>query len=69
MSHDDAFLFLAQVKTHLANHNPMTAGDAEAWELCDQAQIKVFIENTDDSLTAEEIRALRAGMEAEHGRD
>lgn len=34
----DGFMYLAAVKTHLANHQPMTDGDQDAWKLCDYAQ-------------------------------
>ena len=34
----DPFMLLAEVKTHLANHKPLSNGDAEAWRLVDLCQ-------------------------------
>lgn len=39
----DPALYLADVKTHLAN-KPMTAADEEAWNICDCLQVIVFDE-------------------------
>ena len=38
LKHTTPYFYLAQVKTHLANHYPMSLGDARAWEIADQAQ-------------------------------
>lgn len=35
----DPLLYLASVKTHLANHKPMTEGDKEAYNMCDQEAV------------------------------
>jgi hypothetical protein len=37
----DPYLYLAMVKSHLADHHPLTFGDAEAWEICDRLQEEV----------------------------
>jgi hypothetical protein len=34
----DPYLILADVKAHLADHQPLTNGDAEAWRICDCCQ-------------------------------
>ena len=48
----DAYLYMADVLTHLANHKPITEGDAAAWEICEAAQKRVWaiaqIEAQDD---------------------
>jgi hypothetical protein len=40
----DPYLYLASVKSRLADHQPMTLGDAWAWELCDKRQQEVELE-------------------------
>lgn len=34
----DLYLYLANVKTHLANHSPMDRGDENAWLIADMIQ-------------------------------
>jgi len=41
-SNIDPYLYLASVKAHLADHFPMTQGDADAWHLCDRIQMEVL---------------------------
>jgi hypothetical protein len=40
----DPYLYLAGVKSHLADHRPMDEGDIEAWDICDHIQSRVFQE-------------------------
>lgn len=37
----DGYLYLANVKAHLADHQPMTEGDEDAWHLADDAQYEI----------------------------
>jgi hypothetical protein len=34
----DPWLLLGGAKLHLADHSPLTVGDAEAWAICDRLQ-------------------------------
>ncbi len=43
----DPYLVLADAKTALANHKPMTDGDCLAWHLCDGAQKFLMQEEAD----------------------
>jgi hypothetical protein len=38
----DPYLYLANVKAHLADHKPMTQGDEDAWWLASGAQDKII---------------------------
>ena len=40
----DAYIFLGNVKQHLADHQPVTEGDANAWEIVDIAQARAWEE-------------------------
>jgi hypothetical protein len=41
----DPYLFLAEVKTRIANHYPLTYGDAEAWIICNRSQDMIETEH------------------------
>lgn len=37
----DPYLYLANVKAHLADHRPMTEGDEDAWGIVDAMQVRI----------------------------
>lgn len=41
-------MYLADVKTHLANHKPMEKGDENAWVLIDFAQALCFLQEEEE---------------------